>query len=264
MQPDLSLDETVLTLVRREDDARFLAIQRAAFALRPALYAITAFHAELARIASLVSEPLMGHIRLAWWREALQEIAAGGAPRGHPVLQALVPLRQAHPAALATLLPVMDARAADLDASLVAQDAAWEQYRDATAGAHHVAWAQVLDPALAQEHAQAILAHARAHAMLERVRHLPKHGADGGRGMPSSRLASLAPSATLNDAVRPWVEEAAELMVRNALPERLKPLLALTSLNQFYARELANVGYDPYRFAPSRMRSVWQVVRAGR
>ena len=75
--------------VRSGDYHRFLAIQLAPCAKRWALYAIVAFHIEIAIIAEIVSEPLIGHIRLAWWREALEEIEAGKLPRSHPVVLAL-------------------------------------------------------------------------------------------------------------------------------------------------------------------------------
>lgn len=53
------------------------------------LAAIFAFQVELRRIPHLVSEPPPGEIRLQWWRDALDEVVAGGKVRSHPVVQAL-------------------------------------------------------------------------------------------------------------------------------------------------------------------------------
>ena len=75
------VDSGFLRELRAADYERFLAIQLASAAKRPALYALTALNTELARIAETVSEPLLGHIRLAWWREALEELLGPSEPR---------------------------------------------------------------------------------------------------------------------------------------------------------------------------------------
>lgn len=53
------------------------------------LAALFAFQIELRRIPSLVSEPPLGEIRLQWWREALDDLAAGKTARAHPVVRSL-------------------------------------------------------------------------------------------------------------------------------------------------------------------------------
>jgi hypothetical protein len=55
---------------------------------RPALWALYAFNIELAKIRSLVTEPMMGLIRLQWWRDAIAKMYAGEVLR-HEVLTAL-------------------------------------------------------------------------------------------------------------------------------------------------------------------------------
>jgi phytoene synthase len=56
---------------------------------RPALLALLALDAELAQLVATTSEPLLGEIRLAWWRDRLGELDAGRAP-AQPLLQALL------------------------------------------------------------------------------------------------------------------------------------------------------------------------------
>ena len=90
--------------------ARFIADPRA----RADVAALYALNHVVAKIPAQVSEIMMGHIRLAWWREAVEELAQGKAPRAHPVVEALAdPLRRGafDPAALDALI---DARAGDL------------------------------------------------------------------------------------------------------------------------------------------------------
>ncbi len=55
---------------------------------RSRLIALLALDLELARIPRSVSEPLLGQLRLQWWREAVAAARRGGAP-AHPVAQAL-------------------------------------------------------------------------------------------------------------------------------------------------------------------------------
>ena len=81
------MDE-VQALVRQFDRDRYLAALFAPEAKRPHLLALYAFHAEVARIASLVSEPQLAEIRLQWWLDSLDCIYAGEA-QAHPVAKAL-------------------------------------------------------------------------------------------------------------------------------------------------------------------------------
>ncbi len=66
----------------------YLASLYAPDALRPAVQALYAFDLELARIPRQVSEPAMGEIRLQWWLDTLDAMAAGET-QPHPVAAAL-------------------------------------------------------------------------------------------------------------------------------------------------------------------------------
>jgi len=58
---------------------------------RAALEALFALDTALGNILRTTSEPLVGQMRLAWWREALQGLDTSGAP-AEPVLQSLTAL----------------------------------------------------------------------------------------------------------------------------------------------------------------------------
>lgn len=77
-------------LVRQADKDRFLAALFAPEAMQPNLLALYAFNIEIARIREMVSEPKLGEIRLAWWRDTIAGLFAG-TPGDHPVAQALAP-----------------------------------------------------------------------------------------------------------------------------------------------------------------------------
>ncbi|MDX1974934.1 MAG: squalene/phytoene synthase family protein [Rickettsiales bacterium] len=81
--------------VLKHDKDRFLLSLFVHDAAREPLLAIYALNVEFVHIFDVVSEEMIGHVRLAWWQEALDELFAGTAVRPHPVLQALAPLVEA-------------------------------------------------------------------------------------------------------------------------------------------------------------------------
>lgn len=99
-------------LVRTRDYDRFLAIQLAPRHRRPGLYAVTAFASELAQIDARMSDALLATIRFVWWREALEEVAAGHVPRRHPTVLALAEVYREAPVVFTALFPMLDAYAA--------------------------------------------------------------------------------------------------------------------------------------------------------
>jgi phytoene synthase len=134
--------ETLDDTVRRADpdrwlSTRFIADEQA----RADVVALYALNHELARVASSVREPLMGEIRLTWWREAFEEVAAGKPPRKHPVVEAVC----VGGFPLGALENLAQARMADLDAEPFADAEAVWGYLDATAGALMLLAARRLD-----------------------------------------------------------------------------------------------------------------------
>ena len=75
--------------VRRVDEDRWISSRFAPAAERRTLIALYALAYELVRVREAVSEETLGLIRFQWWREAIQEIEAGKAARGHDVCLAL-------------------------------------------------------------------------------------------------------------------------------------------------------------------------------
>lgn len=81
------LDIITAELQARDRD-RWLACLYAPARARPGLIALFALDCELAQLVASTTEPMLGEIRLAWWRERLQELDAGKAP-AQPLLCAL-------------------------------------------------------------------------------------------------------------------------------------------------------------------------------
>jgi phytoene/squalene synthetase len=131
MAQDSPLD--LSAAVRRHDPDRYFASLFAPARQRPFLFALYAFNYEIARVGEAVREPMMGEIRLQWWREAV-EAAREGRPRQHDVARGLAQLfsRTALPADLFETL--IEARRNDFDAAPFADLPALEAYADATSG----------------------------------------------------------------------------------------------------------------------------------
>jgi phytoene synthase len=121
--------------VRKGDRDRFLCTLFAPPEHREALFAIYAFNLEIAKTRDVVSEPMLGLMRLAWWREAVDELFSGGPVRRHAVLEALAPLAEEGQLSRDELIRMIDAREVDLSGEPPLDMAALEFYAESSAGA---------------------------------------------------------------------------------------------------------------------------------
>ena len=153
---DAALAARLGASVRAADPDRYFASLFAPAPLRPLLFALYAFNHELARVAETVREPMLGAIKLEWWRETA-EGAFKGTPRNHDVARGLAALFQACPLPLPAFEAIIAARAFDASAETFANLAALETYVDATGGALMRLATQILggDESLAREAALA-------------------------------------------------------------------------------------------------------------
>lgn len=100
-------------LVRQADKDRFLAALFAPEAVQPHLMALYAFNIEVAQIREMVSDPKLGEIRLAWWRDTIAGLFEG-KPAEHPVAQALAPAIEAGSLPMQPFLGLIEGRQFDL------------------------------------------------------------------------------------------------------------------------------------------------------
>jgi phytoene synthase len=66
--------------VRTRDRDRYLSVLYAPAEVRPALFVLHGVDLEMASVVVGTSEAMIGEIRLAWWREALQGLDRGVVP----------------------------------------------------------------------------------------------------------------------------------------------------------------------------------------
>jgi phytoene synthase len=85
--PGTSDAEVVRRSASSHDPDRYFAALLAPAAVRQHLLAIAAFGGEVMHVPFAVSEPMLGRIRLQWWREVLARGAEGAS--GHPVADAV-------------------------------------------------------------------------------------------------------------------------------------------------------------------------------
>jgi len=78
--------DLVIADLRQRDRDRYLAALYAPAGVRPALIALFGVDAELGVVVAGTTEPMIGEIRLAWWREALEGVDGGTVP-AQPLLQ---------------------------------------------------------------------------------------------------------------------------------------------------------------------------------
>jgi phytoene synthase len=153
---DSSLAARLAQAVRTADPDRYFSSLFAPALHRPHLHALYAFNHEVAHVAESVREPMLGAIRLEWWRETA-EGAAKGTPRNHDVARGLAALFAERGLRLADFEAIVAARAFDSSGEQFADFAGLEAYIDATGGTLMRLAAQILggDPAVAREAALA-------------------------------------------------------------------------------------------------------------
>lgn len=128
------MPETLDALVRRVDQDRWLASRFARDVTRERLAAFYALNYEIARTAEVVTQDGLGRIRLAWWREGVAEIYAGGPVRAHPALQGYAQAAREDELPREPLDALIDAHEKDFELTPFADWKAADAYLDATAG----------------------------------------------------------------------------------------------------------------------------------
>ena len=175
----------------RRDPERWLAAQFASDPARPRIAAVFAFADELAAIRSKAREPTMFAIRLAWWREAVEEVWSGGAVRKHPVVLALAAAHAEAPLPRAAADALIDAHEADIEPEPHADTAALRAWLAARDGAVVTLAAAAADPALdVAAHAVALDTAGAAWGAAGLMRSLPLFASQGRSPFPASARAS--------------------------------------------------------------------------
>src|SRR5579864_2293145 len=135
MKPGGSDEERLAELVQRHDRERYLTALFAPVDRRSAMLALFAFNYEIAKTREVVTERILGRVRLQWWREGIEAVYGGGAVRAHEVLTPLAAAIRRHGLGRAEFERMMDARERDMEPEPPATLAELETYCDHTSSA---------------------------------------------------------------------------------------------------------------------------------
>lgn len=251
--------EYCIEAVRAGDYPRYLTALYAAADARGRLFALYAFNLELAHVREAVSEPLLGEIRLAWWRETVDG-AYAGAPRGHPVAKAMAAALQGVSPPRALFDDMIDGRIAEIDDARLGDVDDLVRYADLTNGAAQEAAAWLAaggDPGKAAS--AGARAAGRAWGLAGLIRALGFQARLGRARFPDALLAAqgIDPAQLYRGEITPAVtalarrlDDAARAALAQARGHQRRPGAALLPaflpavLAADYLARLAHVGYD--------------------
>lgn len=250
--------------VRRHDPDRFLTALFAPAKEREDLLTLYAFNLEVAKTREVVSEALLGRIRLQWWRETIEGLYAGAEPPAHEAarpLADLIPRRQLTQGHFERLI---EAREYDFEDEPPPTLEALEDYAEGTSASLLALALEALgvreDGAVAVGREVGI-----AWALTGLLRAVPFHAQTRRLCLPRDlmRAAGARPSelfdrgqtAGLDRVVRQIAQRAREHLAaarryRAALPRAALPAVLLARLADFYLAELRRSGYDPFALDP--------------
>jgi NADH dehydrogenase [ubiquinone] 1 alpha subcomplex assembly factor 6 len=265
---------------RTADHGRWLCSLFAPEVARRDLWALLAFNAEIARTREVVREPMLGQIRLQWWREAIAE-AYGGRARAHQVMAPLADAIARRRPPRERFETLLDGRLRDLEDEPFATLTNLEAYARATSATLSLLMLDVLgiDDGAAREAAAAI---GTAWALVGLVRATPHLAARRRLMLPGDLMGDInpeslftgRPDSRLADVLRAVVDRASALLVEARRHRHKVPAPALPALvpARLLDRRIAGIRradhqmFDQPQEAPSATDPIllWWAVRTGR
>ncbi len=222
--------------------------------------AIAAFNLELARAANEISESMLGLVRLQWWREAVEEIRAGGATRRHPVVEAVATATRMHGLSTDRMLAMIGGKEEELESDGAPAQRTFDARGDATAAnlIRLSLQAVGLDP-METDLAAASSEIGRAYAtvgcarsvLLDARRHKVRLPAEvlTEAGVDLDKLFDLRPQPALQACLRMMAERAQDELSaarRRRIPRRARPLTLTARLTALHLERLRRAAYDPF------------------
>ncbi|MBV8890138.1 MAG: squalene/phytoene synthase family protein [Alphaproteobacteria bacterium] len=253
---------SLAALLRDRDPGRYRTALFAPPPRREGLFALYAFNDEIARVRERVSEPMLGQIRLQWWREVIDAAYRGARPRAHAVVAPLTAAIREFAPSRAYFETLIDARERDLDDAAPATLAALEDYAEASSSPLVCLALEVLGQR-GPEEMEAAREVGIAYGLTGLMRALPRHARTGRRMIPAdvAARAGLAEAdwagAGTRRALGGAIAEIAEIArahldaarQRCGIPRRAVPALLPAVIAGRVLARLQKAGYDP--FAPA-------------
>lgn len=183
-----SNEDVLRASARAWEQDRYLAALLAPRAVRQDLIAVAAFAGEIARIPAFVSEPMMGEIRLQWWRDALENTDLTTSS-GHPVADAVRDAAVRHAVPMGLLMGFIDAQSTGLYAETLEDDQALTAHLAKTEGALFELALRILGRRDDAAHGAALAA-GQAYGLMRLLAELPAMWSQGRVLIPVTRLSA--------------------------------------------------------------------------
>jgi 15-cis-phytoene synthase len=223
---------------------RFLSARLAPRGARRDLIALAAFMGETARIVATAREPLVGEMRLQWWRDVLSSARSGEAA-GNPIADALREMMARRALPVEPFLTLLDARSRALDPGFVADGAVLDRYLDETEGQAFRLAARILGVPAGEATDELLFAAGQAYGRAQLLRALPlmlQSRGSSSEGRLVNDWAVLAP--TISKDARSWLQKARRLA--HLAPSVVAAMLPI-ALVEPYLTALQRVGPDLVR-----------------
>lgn len=261
------LEREVLGVVRTHDRNRYLAALFAPRDLVAPLLSLYAFNAELCRIGLSVSEPMLGEIRLQWWRDALL-YGQGNEETGHPIADAFRRNMAQFQLPDHVIMGMIDAHGFDVSGGAMPDHHALNVYLGKSEGAVFQLAAAITGIRGPEVDAAATFA-GRSYGFAEKLRMLPVDLKRGHMPLPRSELLGNRLSkyelSGFDSEIRHAREEAVkrlETLPKKILPAFL-PLALIDPILQAVKERGSDLSFVPEVPPVSRLWRLWRAKRSG-
>jgi phytoene synthase len=248
----MNLSPNALAVQKYDPDrfATFLFVNPDA---REDLFALAAYNHEIAKTREAVSDPVVGHIRLTWWREGMRDITLG-LVREHPLTQDLAELVQSGKISADDLQEMAAMRERDLVEIPNPTMADFRNYVKNTGGLLQKLLAQSLeitDPEILKAAEQTGI----AWSMIGILRAVPFHAQFRRCFLPMDLLQQAGirierlydfPTETKLRPVVERIADEAEACLEN-MPGHPRAIFALNKLTRIYIKRLRAAKYEPFQ-----------------
>jgi len=218
-----------------------------------AFRALIVFYHEMARIPVIASEPLIGMMRLTWWREGIEAFLVD-APPGKPneLLRDVGTAWMFWPKIHPLLLAMIEARTEELDADALNEEEAWHRHIDATAGNMLRMYALLCDAEM-DTGSEEITSLARAQAYVGLARAIPNMARENTMRLPASYVqaaglsyqpsAFSAPSKGVTQCVSALSYAAEKILATRPKVECLRGIHLIVQARN---KQLQKASFNPY------------------
>ena len=241
--------------VRRSDWDRYLFTLFAPVDVREDLFTFLAFNAEIAKIANVVSDPLLGEIRLRWWQDAINQIYDGNSNgiQGHYILDNLPKVILERGLTKSLIDKIIIARSAEISSWPPKDELELLDYVIGTSSNLNILILEILGEKNGLKDKASNLG--VAWGLTNLIRSFPTLVRLGRFPLPISLIAPDQNLKEFNSDLRQAIQAicnvAAEFLEKSRggddqIDKSQRSVFLSSSLTAHYLSELSNTGYNPY------------------